>query len=83
MFGIGLGELIIILIVVLIVFGPERLPEIARSLGKAGAEFKKATNLFHKEFYDSIYPPPEGSDTLNPSLKDKETQQKKTEGNSE
>ena len=42
MFGIGAGEFALILIVGLIVFGPSKLPELGRSLGKLLREFKKA-----------------------------------------
>ncbi len=42
MFGIGMGELVVILLIILLLFGAGRLPEIARSLGKAIQEFKKA-----------------------------------------
>lgn len=46
MFGIGMPELMIIMVIALIVIGPQKLPELARSLGKGLAEFKKATDDF-------------------------------------
>ena len=45
MFGsLGMPELIVIFVIALIVFGPRKLPELGRSLGRGIAEFKKATN---------------------------------------
>ena len=46
MFGIGMPELMIIMVIALIVIGPQKLPELAKSLGKGLAEFKKATDDF-------------------------------------
>ena len=46
MFGIGMPELMIIMVIALIVIGPQKLPDLARSLGKGLAEFKKATDDF-------------------------------------
>ncbi len=43
MFGIGMTELLVILGIALIVFGPKKLPELAKHLGKAMREFRKAT----------------------------------------
>jgi len=43
MFGIGLPELIVILVILLLVFGAAKLPEIGRAVGKAIKEFKKAS----------------------------------------
>ncbi len=43
MFGIGMPEMIMILVVALIVIGPRKLPDIAKSIGKALREFKGAT----------------------------------------
>jgi TatA/E family protein of Tat protein translocase len=44
MFGIGMPEMLLILAVALIVFGPKRLPELAKSLGRALGEFRRATS---------------------------------------
>ena len=46
MFGIGMPEMILILAVALVVIGPKKLPDLAKSLGRALGEFKKATNDF-------------------------------------
>jgi len=54
MFNIGPWELILILVVALIVVGPGKLPEVAKSLGKATREFKKATTGIKKEFDEAI-----------------------------
>ena len=49
MFGIGMPELAVILVVGLIVLGPKRLPEVARALGKGLAEFRRVTGEVNKE----------------------------------
>ena len=50
MFGMGMSEILIILALALIVIGPKKLPDLAKSLGRAMREFKSATN----EFKDSL-----------------------------
>ena len=42
--GLGVNELVIILLIVLVLFGASRLPKLARSLGEASKEFKKGVN---------------------------------------
>ena len=50
MFGIGMPELIVIMVIALIVIGPSKLPDLARALGRGMAEFRKAT----QEIKDSL-----------------------------
>jgi TatA/E family protein of Tat protein translocase len=52
MFGIGMTELLIILAVGLLVIGPKKLPELARSLGKGLAEFRRASTEMRREFLE-------------------------------
>lgn len=49
MFGIGGGELLLILVVILMLFGSDKIPEIARTLGKGMAQLKHATNEIKQE----------------------------------
>jgi Tat protein translocase TatB subunit len=63
MFGIGMTELMVIFVIGLVVLGPKRLPELARSLGRSLAEFRRASNDVRREFMAvsdevRIEPPP-------------------------
>ena len=55
MFGnIGFQELLIIMVLALLVFGPKKLPEIGRTIGKAVREFKKSTDEIKDKFEEQI-----------------------------
>jgi len=55
MFGsIGMPELIIIFVIALIIFGPRKLPELGRSLGRSLSEFKRASNELRQTLDEEI-----------------------------
>lgn len=55
MFGkLGAGEIIVVLVIVLLVFGPTKLPALARSIGEAFSEFRKSAKGIAKEFDDDL-----------------------------
>lgn len=56
MFGIGAGEFIVILIVGLIVFGPSKLPEVGRAIGKGLKEFRKAQAALSQTLNEPLEP---------------------------
>jgi len=52
--SIGMPELIIIFLIALVIFGPRKLPELGRSLGKSIAEFKRASNELRSTLEEEI-----------------------------
>jgi sec-independent protein translocase protein TatA len=62
MFNVGPGELLVIMALALIFFGPKKLPEIGRSIGNAMREFRRASNEFmdavHNQSYEEEHAPP-------------------------
>lgn len=59
MFGISFLELLTIMLVILLFFGPDKLPEAARTFGKIMGSFKKQSDSLRREFYNAIYTPSE------------------------
>jgi Tat protein translocase TatB subunit len=54
MFGIGMQELIIIVVIALIIVGPKKLPDLAKTLGKGLNEFKKATEGITEDLKETM-----------------------------
>ncbi len=54
MFGLGWQELLLIFFIALLVFGPKKLPEIGRSIGRAIAEFKKSSEELKEEIEKAV-----------------------------
>jgi sec-independent protein translocase protein TatA len=80
MFGLGGQELILILFVVLLFFGPQKLPELMRGLGKGMREFKKAQEDFEDEINKAAEAPTPKSKPVENAAADKE---QKVSANSE
>ena len=55
--NISLSEIIVVFLVALVLFGPEQLPVLARSLGKIVGELKRGSDSVRREFYNSVYKP--------------------------
>ncbi|HTP26296.1 MAG TPA: twin-arginine translocase TatA/TatE family subunit [Anaeromyxobacteraceae bacterium] len=64
MFGLGMGEILIILALALILLGPQKLPDAAKHIGKGLREFRKATEDLRSQFETELY----ASDTPKPTL---------------
>jgi sec-independent protein translocase protein TatA len=58
MFGIGMPELMIIMALALVVIGPQKLPELARSIGKGLAELRRATDDLQRDMTTQAATPP-------------------------
>lgn len=54
MFGLGIPELVIILVIALIIFGPKKLPEVGKALGKSIREFKQSADGIKKDMETSV-----------------------------
>lgn len=57
MFNLGFGEMALILVIALLVFGPNKLPELARNLGKSLGEFRRASNDLRRSIMEADQPP--------------------------
>src|SRR5512137_2259429 len=55
MFGLGFGEIVVILVLALVLLGPQKLPEVAKQLGKGLRDFKKATDDLKGQFERELY----------------------------
>lgn len=68
--GISITELTVIFLVALVLFGPDQLPVLARTIGKFSGQLKRTSDSLRREFYNSVYTPGEDiKNSLNGELK--------------
>ena len=81
-FDIGAGEMLVIFLIILILFGADRIPQLARGLGKGIRDFKRVVNGYQNEIqriveYEEQNPPPRAMPP--PKVEDKKPENKKPE----
>jgi sec-independent protein translocase protein TatB len=55
-FGVGFFEIVVIVALALMLFGPDELPNIVRTIGKAMGQMRRQTDAVKREFYSAVYP---------------------------
>jgi len=72
MFGIGMTEIVVILVIALLIFGPNKLPELARSLGRGFGEFRRASYDLRQSLMEAtdLEPPPRTESARAPAKPD-------------
>jgi sec-independent protein translocase protein TatA len=80
MFGIGLPELIVILVIALIVFGPKKLPELGQTVGRWISELRRATQDVSNDLQESMKWNIQDRDILPPEKDKKEQEEEKNHG---
>ncbi len=73
MFGLGAPEMIVILVVALVIFGPKKLPEMGRSLGKSIREFQNAAKSVKEGIEDEMKDVKEAGNAVKDALEDKKS----------
>lgn len=99
MFDVGAGELLLIVVIVLLLFGPKKIPEVAQMIGKGIREFRKAQDSFKQTVRDisadietstdissvtsTYYKPAETAVSRDTSVRESESQNSSTHGSNE
>ena len=76
MFGIGFTEIIVVVLAALLIFGPEKLPELAKHAGKIINDLRRVRNDLHSNFHDAMYAQETKKTNKLPYLMQDETEQK-------